>query len=72
MADGSSVFTAAVEELAAYLAQVTDRTTVSRLLGISWVAVGNIRGTRRFDALKRIGVDEFSSRKRHHYLNDRG
>ena len=34
MADGSSVFTAAVEELAAYLAQVTDPTTVSHLLGI--------------------------------------
>ena len=33
VADGSSVFTAAVEELAAYLAQVTDPTTVSRLLG---------------------------------------
>ena len=38
----SSVFTAAFEESAAYLAQVTDRTPVSRLLGISWVAVGNI------------------------------
>ena len=37
--DGSSVFTAAFEESAAYLAQVTDRTPVSRLLGISWVAV---------------------------------
>ena len=34
VADGSSVFTAAVEELAAYLAQVTDPPTVSRLLGI--------------------------------------
>ena len=34
VADGSSVFTAAGEELAAYLAQVTDPTTVSRLLGI--------------------------------------
>ena len=32
----------AFEESAAYLAQVTDRTPVSRLLGISWVAVGNI------------------------------
>ena len=28
---------AGFEELAAYLAQVTDRTAVSRLLGISWV-----------------------------------
>ena len=32
----------AFEESAACLAQVTDRTPVSRLLGISWVAVGNI------------------------------
>ena len=75
-ADGSSVFTAAFEESAAYLAQVTDRTPVSRLLGISWVAVGNIvervvarrLDGARFDALKRIGVAEFSYRKRHHYL----
>ena len=39
---GHSVFTAPLEELAAYLAQVTDRTTVSRLLGISWPAVGSV------------------------------
>ena len=79
-ADGSSVFTAAFEESAAYLAQVTDRTPVSRLLGISWVAVGNIvervvarwLDGARFDALKRIGVAEFSYRKRHHIPIDRG
>ena len=41
-AAGSSVFTAPFEELEAYLAQVTDRTTVSRALGISWQAVGSI------------------------------
>ena len=49
---------------------------MSRLLGISWVAVGNIvervvarrLDGARFDALKRIGVAEFSYRKRHHYL----
>ena len=75
-AAGSSVFTAPFEELAAYLAQVTDRTTVSRALGISWQAVGNIVErvvSRRLDperlaGLRRIGVDEFSYRKRHHYL----
>ena len=44
-ASGSSVFTSGFEELAAYLAQVTDRTAVSRLLGISWVTVGSIVGT---------------------------
>ena len=44
-ASGSSVFTSGFEELAAYLAQVTDRTAVSRLLGISWVTGGQHRGT---------------------------
>ena len=71
-----STFTAPCEEMAAYLAQVTDRTTVSRLLGMSWSAVGRIVErvvARRLDAgrftkLRRIGVDEFSYRKRHHYL----
>ena len=75
-ATGNSVFTAPLEELAAYLAQVTDRTTVTRLLGISWPAVGSIVErvvTRRLDparlaGLRRIGIDEFSYRKRHHYL----
>ncbi len=73
-ATGSSAFTAPFEELAAYLAQVTDRTTVSRLLGISWQAVGNIvervesrqLDDTRFDNLQRVGIDEFSYRKRHH------
>ena len=75
-ASGRSAFTAPFEELAAYLAQVTDRTTVSRVLGISWQAVGSIvervvsrqLDESRFDDLRRIGVDEFSYRKRHHYL----
>ena len=75
-ASGTSAFTSEFEELTAYLAQVTDRTAVSRLLGISWVTVGSIvervvarrldRG--RFAKLRRIGVDEFSYRKRHRYL----
>ncbi len=73
---GSSAFTAPFEELTAYLAQVTDRTTASRLAGISWQAVGSIvervvarrLDSGRFDELTRIGVDEFSYRKRHHYL----
>ncbi len=75
-ARGSSVFTSGFEELAAYLAQVTDRTAVSRLLGISWVTVGSIvervvarrLDGARFAKLRRIGVDEFSYRKRHRYL----
>ena len=75
-ASGSSVFTSGFEELAAYLAQVTDRTAVSRLLGISWVTVDSIvervvarrLDGARFAKLRRIGVDEFSYRKRHRYL----
>ena len=66
------MFTAALEELAAYLAQMTDRTTVSRVLGVSWQAVGNIvervvsqrLDAGRFENLHRIGIDEFSYRKR--------
>ena len=62
---GNSAFTAPLEELTAYLAQVTDRTTVSRVLGISWPAVGSIveRVVRRqlnpgrLAGLRRIGID---------------
>jgi len=73
---GNHRFTREFEELVAYLAQVTDRTTVTRLMGISWVTVGSIveRVVRdrldesRLDGLRRIGVDEFSYRRRHRYL----
>ena len=75
-AASDSAFTAPCEELAAYLAQVTNPTTVSRLLGLSWPAVGRIveravarrLDSGRFTKLRRVGVDEFSYRKRHHYL----
>ena len=75
-ASGVSLFTSGFEELAAYLAQVTDRTSVSRLLGISWGTVGSIVARvvarrldgARFGKLRRIGIDEFSYRKRHRYL----
>ena len=72
-ASGVGVFTSDFEELTAYLAQVTDRTAASRLLGVSWLAVGNIvervvsrrLDGARFTRLKRVGIDEFSYRKRH-------
>lgn len=72
-----SRFTYDFEELAAYLAQVTDQTQVQRLLGISWSSVGSILDrvvARRLDpsrleGLRRIGIDEFSYRKRHGYLS---
>ncbi len=69
-------FSYAFEELAAYLSQITDRTQVHRLLGISWQAVGAIvervvarrLDPERLSGLRRIGIDEFSYRKRHRYL----
>ena len=71
-----SRFTYDFEEMAAYLAQVTDKTNASAMLGIAWQTVGSIIErvvTRRLDAgrldgLRRIGVDEFGYRKRHRYL----
>ena len=73
---GVGAFTSDFEELAAYLAQVTNRTAAARLPGISWLTVGNIvervvarrLDGARFTRLKRIGIDEFSCRKRHRYL----
>jgi transposase len=72
----ASRFSFAFEELAAYLSQITDRTQVRRLLGISWEAVGSIvervvarrLDPERLSGLRSIGIDEFSYRKRHHYL----
>jgi transposase len=73
---GVSRFTEAFEEFAAYLSQITDRTQVHRLLGISWETVGAIVArvvARRLDpqrlsGLRRIGIDELSYKKRHRYL----
>jgi transposase len=72
----ASSFTYPFEELVAYLAQVTDKTKVTKLMGISWSTVGSIvqRVVDRklpadlLEDLRRIGVDEFGYRKRHHYL----
>lgn len=71
-----SRFTRDFEEMAAYLAQVTDRTQVTRMLGISWRTVGAIvervvrerLDPKRLKGLRRIGVDEFSYRRRHRYV----
>jgi transposase len=71
-----SRFTGDFEELVAYLAQVTDQTRVTELMGISWSTVGAIvervvarrLDPSRLEGLRRIGVDEFSYRKRHRYL----
>jgi len=63
-----SRFTSPMEELAAYLARRSDKTSVSELLGISWRTVGAIvervvsqrRRPLAGRALRVIGVDEFS------------
>jgi len=75
-AEHRSRFTKDFEELVAYLAQVTDRTKVTEQVGISWRSVGEIvervvarrLDPKRLDGLKRIGIDEFGYRRRHHYL----
>lgn len=71
-----SGFTWQFEELAAYLAQATDKTQVTKLLGIAWGTVGAIvervvarrLDSGRLDGLRAIGVDDFSYRKWHRYL----
>jgi len=75
-ARAGSRFTAEFEELVAYLAQGMDQTRVTALMGISWASVGAIvervvaerLEAGRLEGLERIGVDEFSYRKRHRYL----
>jgi len=72
----ASRFTTAFEEMVAYLAQITDKTHVARLMGISWPTVGSIvervvarhLPAERLASLRLIGIDEFSFRKRHRYL----
>jgi transposase len=69
-------FTRDFEDVVAYLAQRTDKTTITRLLRCSWEAVAAI-ATRvvahhlddaRLDGLYQIGIDEISYRKGHRYL----
>ena len=75
-AAAGTTFTHRMEDLAAFLARQTDITSVTRLLGMAWRTVGRtVRrvGEARLDpdrwkGLTRIGLDEFSYRKRHRYL----
>jgi transposase len=65
-------FTAVV----AWLAQRVDKTTITKLLRVSWEAVakividvvGDVLNDERFEGLRRLGVDEVSYRKGHRYL----
>ena len=75
-AEPMSSFTRVFEELVAYFAQRTDKTTVSRTMGVAWRSVGSIveRVVARLgpkdalDGLTHIGVDELSVRKHHEYI----
>jgi transposase len=72
----ASRFTTPMQEYTAYLAQITDKTAVTKLLGIAWETVGSIvervvatrQSEERFEGLRNLGVDEFSYRKRHRYI----
>jgi transposase len=84
-AEPDSGFTRDFEEQAAFLAQRSDKTTVSSLMRVSWRTVGRIieRVVARIAPadpladLRRLGIDEISYRKHHEYLtvvtcHDRG
>lgn len=65
-----------LQDLIAYMAQRMDKTTVTKLLRVSWEAVAKAvvdvvadkLGATRLEGLFRIGVDEVSYRKGHRYL----
>jgi len=65
-----------LEDMIAFMAQRMDKTTVARLLGISWATVARVVvrvvsdhiDGRRLEGLLRIGVDEVSWRKGHRYV----
>ena len=69
-------FTRDFEDLVAYLATKTDKTTITRLSRIDWDTVGRIcervvadgLDPQRLDGLVNIGVDEVSYKRHHHYL----
>jgi len=75
-ADPGSWFTRDFEDTVGLLAQRMDKTSIRELMGIAWQTVGavalrvfNRRGARDLlDGLNRIGIDEISYKKRHHYL----
>jgi transposase len=65
------------QDVVAWLAQRTDKTTITKLLRVSWEAVAKIVidvvaeaiDDTRLDELYRIGVDEVSYRRGHRYLS---
>lgn len=75
-AEPDSRFTRDFEQQTALLAQTTDKTTVSLLMGVAWESVGRIierfvarvGPEDRLEGLTHIGIDEISYRKHHKYL----
>jgi transposase len=75
-AANQSWFTYDFEEQVGYLAQKTDKTTLSALMRIAWRTVGAIlervvprhRTADPLDDLTHIGVDELSYRRHHQYV----
>lgn len=75
-ADPGSAFTRDFEDTVGLLAQRMDKTGVCGLMGIAWQTVGSVaarvfrrRGPRdSLDRLRRIGIDEISYKRGHHYL----
>lgn len=69
-------FTRDLEDVIAWLCQRTDKTAVTRLLRVSWEAVQAVVervvaeriDDRRLDGVFRLGVDEISYKRGHHYL----
>lgn len=75
-AEAGSRFTKDFEEMVAYLTRATDKTQVTRLMGISWRTVGEVvervvarkQDPERLSGLRWIGIDEFSHRKGQRYI----
>lgn len=71
-----SGFTRDFEDLVAFLATKTDKSTITRISRVDWDTVGRIcervvadgLGSDRLDGLVNIGVDEVSWRRHHQYL----
>jgi transposase len=69
-------FTRDFEDVTAFLATKTDKTTIARFLRIDWDTVGRIcervvadgLDEDRLDGLVHVGVDEVSWKKHHNYL----
>ena len=69
-------FTRDFEDVVAWLAQRCDKTSITQLCRVNWRTVGAVvervvadqLDDSRLDGLYRMGVDEVSYRKQHHYL----